>query len=306
MLWKTDNVLARHDLQAAIRNNFKPKARRDNAIPYAYCACLDCPGISEKGVPHLATDVHHLDHNHSNNAPENLAPACKVCHGAVHGITPQVNQLTLLVRSFYGVQRQRIALNNRILAYERLHLPVDFLRPALADIQATEDKLERYIEAMLKHEPFYNAWLKHVMGISHLLAASLIADIGSPERFQTVGQLWAYAGQHVRDGKAPRREKGIPANWNSSLQVTLHKVVSSFVKLKGNDRCLGRQLYDNYRAYYIERDGEDSKGVHARAGRRVAKDFLRCLYLAWLDTRNVPRPGAPHKETNIFPEDWIK
>ena len=306
MQWDDLNTTTKIQLKQAIYNNFRPKDKRDKAVPFMYCACFECPAIEEKGKPHLATDVHHLDGNHSNNDPANLAPARKVCHSAEHGITPQVNQLCLLTRSFYGVQEQRKALANRIFAYERLHLPVDFLKPALADVQATEDKLEGYIKAMLKHDPFYNAWLKHVKGISHLLGASLIADIGSPERFQTVGQLWAYAGEHVIDGKAPRRKKGVPANWNGNLRMTLFKVTESFVRLKNNDDCFGRQLYDEYRAYYVERDGPEAKGVDKKAKRRVAKDFLRCMWLAWLESRNLPQPGQPHRETKVFPEDWVK
>lgn len=282
MNWQDSNTLPIADLRSLIR-----KGKRACAV---------------EGCGRKATDLHHLDHNHSNNDPPNLVPACKLCHDEEHGITADMNELKLLTHEFYAVQDHRKAMTNRIKAYERLGLPTSYARQALEDLKETEAKLQRYVKAMLKTNTLYNAWLKHVKGIGPLLSASLMADLGSPERFQTVGQLWAYAGEHVVDGKAPRRKKGEKANWNSNLRMTLFKVSSQFVRIKG---CYGRQLYDEYKAYYINRDGPEPKWrPHKRAMRRVAKDFLRCLWLAWMDCRNLPT-GQAHAETKVFPDDWI-
>jgi len=196
MNWITSNTLSAADLRTAIREGNQS------------CAVANC----ERN----ATDVHHLDHNHSNHDPLNLAPACKLCHDEEHGITADMNELKLLTREFYAVQDHRKALSNRIGAYERLGLPVTYVHQALKDIEETETKLKDYIVTMLRHNAFHNAWLKHIKGIGPLLSASLMADIGSPERFSTVGQLWAYAGEHIVSGKAPRRKRGEKANWNNS------------------------------------------------------------------------------------------
>lgn len=282
MNWTNSNALSIVDLRAFIREGKQT------------CAAKDCN--------RKATDVHHLDYNHSNNDPSNLTPACKLCHDEEHGITADMNELKLLTREFYAVQDHRKALSNRIGAYERLGLPITYAHQALKDIEETEAKLKGYIKAMLKHNTFYNAWLKHVRGIGPLLSASLMADLGSPKRFQTVGQLWAYCGEHVVDGKAPRRKRGKKANWNSNLRTTLFKVSESFVK----NKCFGRQLYNEYKAYYIDRDGPDPKWQpHKRAMRRVAKDFLRCLWSAWMDLRNLPT-GQAHAETKVLSENWIE
>jgi hypothetical protein len=104
------------------------------------------------------------------------------------------------------------------------------------------------------------------------------------------------------DGKAPRRKRGEKANWNPALRVTLHKVVSQFLK---SSNSFGRQLYDEYKAFYIERDGSDPAWQpHRRAMRRVAKDFVRCLWLAWMSSRGRPVDRA-HPETKVFPEHWV-
>ena len=282
MEWENCNTLSVTDLRQSIREGKQV-----------------CAGV---GCDRKASDVHHLDHNHSHNDPLNLAPACKLCHDQEHGISADLNDLKLLTRQFYAVQDQRKALSSRIGAYERLGLSVPYAAQGLRDIEALEATLKGYIKAMLKVNLFYNAWLKHIKGIGPLLSASLIADLGSPERFNTVGQLWAYCGEHVVDGKAPRRKRGKKANWNGALRMTLFKAVSSFIK---NTDSFGRQLYDEYKAYYIERDGpEPAWQPHKRAMRRVAKDFVRCLWLAWLESRGKPMDRA-HAETKVFPEDWV-
>ena len=39
-----------------------------------------CSACGESGVP---LEVHHLDHDHLNNAPSNLRPLCRRCHARV-------------------------------------------------------------------------------------------------------------------------------------------------------------------------------------------------------------------------------
>lgn len=281
MEWKNDNQLEIAELRELIRND-----------DYQ-CAVIDCDNP--------ASDVHHLDGNHKNNEPSNLAPACKLCHDKVHGITPDMNDLKLLTREFYEIQKFRKSLANRIGAYERIGIPLSYCPLGLEDIEGLEAKLKKHIEALLKPNPFYNAWLKHVKGIGPLLSASLMAELGSPERFNTVGQLWACAGMHVVDGEAPRRKAGCKANWNPRLRMTLYKVASSFIKYD----CYGRKLYDEYKTYYIERDGAEPKWKpHKRAMRRVMKDFLRCMWRAWMTSHNLPL-SKPHAETKVFEQDWL-
>jgi hypothetical protein len=84
--------------------------------------------------------------------------------------------------------------------------------------------------------------------------------------------------------------------------MTGWKIASQFVK---TGDCLGRQLYDDYKAYYISRDGPEPKWQpHRRALRRVAKDFLRCLWVAWREHLDYP-VTEPRKETWLMPKHWI-
>lgn len=281
--WETNNTLEIAELRQALR-----------------AGELSCAAV---GCENRATDVHHLDHDHSNHEPFNLAPACKLCHNEVHGITADMSDLKLLTRLFYSAQGQRKAAANRVRAYEALGIEVHYAKAALKDAQEFEDRIEGHIRALLRVNKFYRAWPKKVKGIGPLLAASLLSEIGSPDRFDSVSALWAYAGYHVNEnGAAPRRTKGEKANWNARLRMAAWKVAAQFVRTPD---CLGRQLYDGYRLFYEKRDGAEPKWqIHARAMRRVTKDFLRCLWVAWRESRNDPVTEA-HPDTWPMPEDWV-
>lgn len=282
--WTTDNQLDVADLRAQIRD----------AEVDVLCASVGCDN--------KASDVHHLDGSHSNGEPDNLAAVCKLCHNTEHGITAEMSDLKLLTRLFYEAQGQRMAAANRVRAYEGLGIETPFARDALGDAQDYEDHLQAHVRRLLKTHGFYNAWLCHVKGIGPLLAASLLAELGSPERFNTVSALWTYSGLQVKNGEAVRRTKGEKASWNPRVKTTAWKIGSQFVKTKD---CLGRELYDRYKLYYIERDGADPKWrPHRRALRRVAKDFLRCMWVAWRESMGLD-VTEPKVGTWPLADDWI-
>ena len=71
--------------------------------------CESCGG-QERYTPLL--HVHHLDHNHSNNKPNNLVTLCSQCHGHIHALQRNVNPIRKAV-DWDGYIRER-----RIRAYK--------------------------------------------------------------------------------------------------------------------------------------------------------------------------------------------
>jgi len=76
---------------------------------------------------------------------------------------------------------------------------------------------------------------------------------------------------------------------------------------------LGRRLYEQYKAFYSERDGEELNGYHIerRARRKVAKVFLSCLWVAWREMKGQPvsepyafKMGGHH--SLVTPADWME
>lgn len=281
--------------------------------------CTDCDRPS--------VDIHRPD-------PElgyiegNMVPLCKGCHTAIHGNEALLSDLKLVTRLYYESQESRKRIANRVKAYGDLDIPVPMADSALDDCSALEDKFQRYVVQMLKHNGFYNAWLKHIKGIGPMLGASLIAEIGEIGRFRHVRSLWHYAGLHVVDGKATKKKRGQKSTWNGRLRTTAWKCASQFVTTRGS---FGRRLYDDHKAEEVaknEAKPDRPKGTHPntdykayaaavargerliplyidnRARRRVAKDLLRCLWAKWRKLEGLP-VTEPREGTWPMAEDWV-
>jgi hypothetical protein len=260
---------------------------------------------------HIATDVHHLNGIHHDNAPANLEPWCKRCHNEYHSISDNLTMLGLLARTFSDVQAQRIAVGNRLIAYRKLGYEAEIADKLFAEFTHLEEDIGKGIEKMLRAEPVYTLYLSRIDGVGPGTAGQIISAIGDPGRFETPSALWAYAGLDVRDGKARKRAKGEKANWNAGLRMVLiGRLVPSFVRLKGK-QCFGRDLYEQYKAVYVARDGGTLTPLHIenRARRKVAKVFLSCLWAAWREIKGLSTV-APYAMSHlehthlITPEQW--
>lgn len=277
----------------------KPKKGEEDKRPN----CQQCE-------EHLAQDVHHLNGIHHDGRPENLAPWCKRCHNEHHGISDNLTELTIMARTWDRIQGDRIATGNVIDAYERLQYDVPRVREVHTELLRLEKETMRSMEKMLKEEPIYQLYLSKVKGVGPSIGAALISEIGDPGRFPTVSSLWSYCGLQVTNGEAPKRRKGQKANWNQKLKMFLAgRLADSFIKLRP---ChTGRKLYDQYKRFYVERDGDKlSKGhVNNRARRKLVKVFVACLWSAWREIKglSVTQPYAMKLSGHthlVTPEDW--
>jgi len=287
------NTLSIHDLRALIR--------KKETTP----TCSVCN-------THPSCDVHHHNGHHHDNTPSNLAPICKRCHNDHHGISDNLNELTLLTRQYSDIQRSRIAMGNRVAAYGRLGYDVPQAVEILGEYKDLEKHTLKRIAKMLKLEPIYTSYLSKIMGVGPATAGVIISEIGDIGRFETISALWAYCGLDVRNGAAPKRKKGEKANWNAKLRKTVIGIlVPVFVRQKGKANCFGRAYYEQCKQYYVQRDTGTITPLHIenRARRKVGKVFLSCLWVAWRQIKELPisEPYCADKLAHIHlvtPEKW--
>lgn len=176
-------------------------------------------------------------------------------------------------------------------------------------VRETEEKAKKMLKDFVGPEPIWNRFLSKIKGISYVLSANLIKELGYCEEADTVSQLWAYCGYHVVNGKAPKREKGKKLGFNLKLRTMVYKVSESL--MKGN-KGYYRSVYDSEKAKqldrvhaigelsgkyngYEEEDTHLSKGhAHMRALRKMAKHFLSHY---WECSRELV--GLPVKKTYV-------
>lgn len=95
-----------------------------------------------------------------------------------------------------------------------------------SDLAAIEHAAELQLARVIRKHPL-GGWVKNTRGVGEKTGARLIATIGNPLGYwtrdgewvpRTVSMLWAYAGYHVIDGRAPVRRRGEKANWNPDVK----------------------------------------------------------------------------------------
>lgn len=244
----------------------------------------------------------------------------------------------LIVRRLYDAQKIRIQSDQRIQRLVREGVvPKEQAEEVFTKAKELEESCEREYERIvwreIRDEPIVTEWLIRVRGIGKRLAGLLVAIIGDVERFPTTSKLWAYAGLHVKDGRAVKREKGEKANWSAELKTTCWKIGKSFVKAGGPYR----ELYDTYKQYLVARElrngnviwGINGDGtmyvghappevlasseplippknpewtlgrIDAMATRRTVKIFLSHLWQVWWEINGKTAPTKPFVEERL-------
>lgn len=117
-----------------------------------------------------------------------------------------------------------------------------------------------------------------------VLAAQFVSSVGDMSRFPSVASFWHYLGQHVVNGKAPKRQRGMVNDWNAEARTALWNIID--VGLKNNSPVI-RALYEKYKAAELAVHDQkcpdcETKLGHcgARARRKVTKELLKQYYVA--------------------------
>lgn len=152
--------------------------------------------------------------------------------------------------------------------------------------------IEKQICAMAKKNRYCQLFnsAAHISEDSWITAASVVALCGGIERFDEVASFWHYCGEHVVDGKAPKRAVGQVVDWNPRLRTILWKLGDSITK---NMKNPWRKFYDNTKAIELAnhdakcKSGPDGKACKypeghagARAVRKMRKEIVKRWFLA--------------------------
>lgn len=196
----------------------------------------------------------------------------------------------------------------------------------LNESQKLENKYKRRMKEFVESEPIYQKFLSKIRGIGPVLSANLIKEFGYCERYDNVGKLWHHTGNHVKNGKAPKKKKGEEITFSPRLRTFTWKISDCLMK---SNRGYYRDVYDKEKEKQLNReyepgelaekydsyDKEDtsiSQGhAHNRALRKVRKLFLSqywgaCRELTNQDTR-IPYVKEKLRHKNIVTwKDAIK
>lgn len=114
-------------------------------------------------------------------------------------------------------------------------------------------------------------------------AASLVAAINGIDRFESVAGLWKFCGQHVVDGKSPKRAKGCASDWSPRAKVVLYLLG---VAIQKNNANPWNAIYRRFKERELSIHHEKHPGCKtpqghcdARARRLMVKEILKRFYL---------------------------
>jgi len=151
-----------------------------------------------------------------------------------------------------------------------------------------ETMLVTQTKQLVQGFPIWEAFLKNVPGVGPIIAGYLVSYL-DPHRAPYPSSFWHYAGLHVVDGKAPRKQRGQKCAWNHRLRAKLLGVLGDqFVKRPGTKYG---QIYRDYK-HRLENHPKWQKTSkmhrHRAAVRYAVKIFLRDLWVAWRKVEGLP------------------
>ncbi len=178
-----------------------------------------------------------------------VIPDTDVLAGKLKDIPPTSPEyMTILSRTFYAIQKQRIEAGNRIAMNVRdQRLTEDeaaLLNAHLkVGLHAIEKNVKRDMTRVLEPIPIYREWFSKIRGVGPLLAGAIIGEISTIERFEHISNLWSWAGFGIHNGVADRRRAGEKSHWNPVMKNIGWKTGKSFIKLGGYFRL----AYDQFK-----------------------------------------------------------
>ncbi len=231
------------------------------------------------------------------------------------------DEIRYMVDTYYIIQEMRKRCENQIRALSDSGEPHDLLDWVYLRFHTLESQVHKALSAFAEAHPVAN-WAMQIPGIGPVLTAGLIANIDI-NQCNTVGKLWAFAGQSP-DPKHKWR-KGQKRPWNASLKRLTYLIGDCLFKTKGKDNSVYGPLFDHRKEYEQKKNdrleyreqaaeilrtkniGKDtdaykwySQGklppahIQQRCCRYIAKLFLSHLWEYWYELEFKNPPPKPY------------
>lgn len=176
------------------------------------------------------------------------------------------SEVTIIVRSYYQRQDERIRENNRLKAIDReagkrgeeppKHELLDWLH-------ARSLELEHSIQVAMDHYSMaqpVGRWMRSIDGIGPVLAAGFLAELDITKA-PTAGQFWRFAGLDPSNVWLPREKRP----WNADLKVLCWKCGQCFTYVCNKEGALYGKVYKNRKKLEIY---NNEQGKYADAAKR--------------------------------------
>lgn len=215
--------------------------------------------------------------------------------------------LNFLVKAQLAVEKLRVATQVR-----NVHLGKQGKSdPTTQQIEAELVKLESLVDTIvakqIKNHPAY-PWFSKVKGIGGENIAKIIGLVrvkpdAEKKYAKSISSLWKFAGMHVVDGKAPKRETGKKLEYSSQLRSMCWRLGSSLIRAKGKfyeyylkekEKYQARFRNQGYKIIPSSKLLKDKRGkkretigviseghLDSMARRKMIKIFLAMLYVVW-------------------------
>lgn len=185
-------------------------------------------------------------------------------------------ELMFLAETLDDFERTRIALDNRIRAWNDKKEILLSLMSMAENIAKLEHEAERELRKVMRSHPL-GGFVKRTVGLGDKQVARLLAAIGDPAERVMVSQLWQFCGHG--DPERSRRKRGEQCSYSPTAKMRVRMIAESCMKQMHSPY---RAVYDRERAKWEDRETSDLH-KHNHALRVVGKEILRDL---WVESRS--------------------
>ena len=176
------------------------------------------------------------------------------------------HQARFLVDTYYQMQNARIRSSAQVRGLEEEAEPSEVMTWVDEINLSLEENIKKALGKYALGHPI-GKWSMGIKGIGPVISSGLLAYVDITKA-PTVGHIWRFAGQDPTSVW----NKGEKRPWNANLKTLCWKMGECFVKTKNKDEDIYGKIYEERKAYEIEKNERLEYKDQADAGaKRVDK-----------------------------------